>query len=61
MCLWTEGISAKILTGEYGIPVNGGDELGRRFFNQNVQKRESQIRLFYKGKAKRRVKRIEAV
>ena len=33
--------------------------LRKNVFNQNVQERERQVRLFFKSKAKRRVKRVE--
>ena len=49
-----------ILTGKCGFQVEGGDEFGR-FFNQHIQKWESQVRFFFKSKAERRVKRVEAV
>ena len=49
------------MTGECWFPVDGGDELGRRCFNQHVLERESQVGFIFKSKAKRRVKRVEAV
>ena len=51
MCI--ERIPALMLTGDCGFPVDGGNELGRGFFNQHVRKRESQVRLFFTSKAKR--------
>ena len=58
--LWAEGIPAYILTGECGLPVDGENELVKGFFNQHVQKREIQVRLFFKSKTKRRVQQVEA-
>ena len=41
--------------------MDGSNELGRGFFNKNIQKWESQVRFFFESKAERRVKRVEAV
>ena len=48
------------MTGECGFSVDGSNKLGTRFFNQHIQKCESQVRFFFESKAERRVSRVEA-
>ena len=44
--------SDQILNDECGFPVNGSSELGKGFFNQHDQERESLVTLCLKSKTK---------